>query len=63
VFEYANVLPDKWKNRGAKLNVGDVAKAVQETPVKRSQERGGNPIHEKQANSSSEKGADAKATR
>jgi hypothetical protein len=33
VFEYANVLPDKWKNRAAKLNVGDVAKAVQETPV------------------------------
>jgi hypothetical protein len=33
VFEYANLLPDKWKCRGAKLNAGDVAKAIQETPV------------------------------
>jgi hypothetical protein len=33
VFEYANLLPDKWKCRGAKLNAGEAAKAVRETPV------------------------------
>jgi hypothetical protein len=33
VFDYANLLPDEFKGKSGKLDVGQVARAVQEAPI------------------------------